>query len=146
MHMHTNTCMTLPNFDQDCVMHNLRCAAREVSRRYDKLLRPFGVTGGQFTTLAVLSHKPGLTVGELSQAQAMDRTTTSRNVRVMVQAGLVRSSADKDDARTRRLRLTAKGQRCFDDALPAWRQAQMESARRLGDVRWDDLRDSIRHL
>lgn len=61
----------------------------------------------------------------LAKALATDRTTLTRNLQPMLQAGFVVVS-DGPDARTRSVSVTLKGRKAFDRAMPLWRAAQRE--------------------
>lgn len=144
--MHICFCMSKHDFATDCVMHNLRSAAREVTRRYEEHLRRHDLTGGQFSTLAALSQHPGLTLGRLAGALAMDRTTLTRNLKPLIGRGLIADAPDKEDGRIRRLALTEAGKAALARALPDWTVAQEESRKRLGAGDWADLRRTLRQL
>jgi hypothetical protein len=49
-----------------------------------------------------------------------------------------------DDARVHSYRLTAAGRRLLDNAIPAWRNAQGEAQRLLGDAAVQALRQFAR--
>lgn len=127
-------------------MHNLRSAAREVTRRYEQALRPVGLTGGQFSILAALSQAEEPALGQLAEALAMDRTTLTRNLRPLEARGLVAMRMGRKDARLRVLGLTEAGRDLFEQAIPPWERAQAESLARLGPDAWPALRASIRSL
>lgn len=142
--------MTGIDFASDCIMHGLRSAARVVTRAYEARLRPLGLTGGQFSTLAAL-HQGGArgqewTMSRLARTLAMDRTTLTRNMRPLVLRGLVAEEAVPGDARLRRIVLTEAGTALFEKAVPLWQEAQAEAARRLGTFEWAGIRASLRAL
>jgi DNA-binding MarR family transcriptional regulator len=63
---------------------------------------------------------------------SMDRTTLTRNLKPLVQAGLVATRPDPADLRRTRLGLTAAGRETLRTAVPLWRDAQRALRERLG--------------
>jgi DNA-binding MarR family transcriptional regulator len=128
---------------EQCVMFNVRKAARGLSRRYEEALRPLGLKAGQFSILAALLDAGDAALGTVSQRLGMDRTTLNRNLRPLERRGLVASHPDPEDGRTRRIALTAEGRQVMDRAIPLWRQAQADSLARLGHDRWPDFKTDL---
>jgi DNA-binding MarR family transcriptional regulator len=83
-----------------------------------------------------------VTQGDLDSLLSLDSTTLSRSLQPLVDAGWVKSERG-DDRRQRHLRLTASGERKFQDALPAWRRAQNQLTRTIGRD-WDRLERDLR--
>jgi len=132
---------------QECVMFNLRKAARGISRRYEDALRPVGLKAGQFSILAaLLDAGDGLPIGRVAENLGMDRTTLNRNLRPLERRGVVESAPDPADRRSRKLRITDAGQRLMDAAIPLWRAAQAESFQRIDRARWPALRAELSSL
>ncbi|MGH9262553.1 MAG: MarR family winged helix-turn-helix transcriptional regulator [Acidimicrobiales bacterium] len=122
----------------DCACFNLRKAARAVTQLYDDVLRPTGLRVTQFSLLAVirLSGVTGITA--LATAAVMDRTTLTRNLRVLAKKGLIQIR-DGDDARVREVTLTAGGRAKLAAAQPYWEQAQSHMTSVLGRARMAGL-------
>jgi DNA-binding MarR family transcriptional regulator len=118
--------------DARCTCLLLRQATRRVSRLYDDRLRPAGLRTTQFSLLATLRHGEGVALGELAERMSMDRTTLTRNLKPLVQAGLVAPRPDPDDLRRTRLGLTDAGREALRAAVPLWRDAQRALRERLG--------------
>jgi len=111
-----------------CLVLNTRMAARAVTRRADRKLRPFGVTSAQFNILGALFQQPGRSVTEMASSLAMDRTTLSRNLDVLERKGLVKTvtPADGVHVNTRLSALTDQGIDLVEKILPEWRKSQAE--------------------
>src|SRR5437763_14730057 len=90
-----------------CMCLHVQRAARAVARRFDELLRPVGLTSGQFSLLMSLNRPEPPTIRSVAELLAMDRTTLTANLKPLERRGLVRVRTDKDDRRRRRLVLTA---------------------------------------
>lgn len=133
-------------FEQACVAQALRRAARKVTRRYEAALRPVGLTMGQFTTLAALARPEPVALTMLADQLGMDRTTLTRDLAPLERRGLVASRPSPDDRRVRVIELTDAGRSLLGAAAPLWRDAQAESARRLGDADWGAIRNDLDHL
>jgi DNA-binding MarR family transcriptional regulator len=132
---------------RECVMFNLRKAARGISRRYEEALRPVDLKPGQFSILAaLLDAGDGLPIGRVAEVLGMDRTTLNRNLRPLERRGVVESAPDPEDRRSRKLRITDAGRQLMDEAIPLWRQAQAESFRRIDEARWPALRAELSAL
>jgi len=129
--------------DPRCTCLLLRQAARVVTQLYDDHLRPAGLRTTQFSLLANLRHGPGLTMGELAARMTMDRTTLTRNLRPLTDAGWVASQPDPDDRRRTRLALTPAGRDVFRTAVPRWRDAQRALRERVGEPAVHALHASI---
>lgn len=108
-----------------CLILNTRMAARAVTRRADRKLRPFGVTAAQFTVLTALRDHPGQSVTEMAGSIAMDRTTLSRNLDLLERKGVV-STSHAEHGNGRLCILTKAGETLVEDMLPVWRESQRE--------------------
>ncbi len=109
-----------------CLCLHLQRAARAVARRFDAVLRPLGLTSGQFSLLMSLNRPEPASIGNVSTLLAMDRTTLTANLKPLERRGLVTVAADYSDKRTRRLTLTPAGRALLCAAVPAWRQTHTE--------------------
>jgi DNA-binding MarR family transcriptional regulator len=125
----------LPNLP--CLCASLRRASRAVTQLYEEALRPVGLTTSQFTILQALSLAGELNQGELGRALAMDSTTLTRTLAIMIRNGWIAKRRGKD-RREWRLSLAKAGRSRFEAALPHWESAQSELRMKLGD-RWDVL-------
>ena len=108
-----------------CLVFNTRMAARAVTRRYDGLLRPHGVTSAQFSLMGGIKRGEGQTVSELAERNGIDRTSLTRNIDRLERMGLIVSkSADKGNGRV--CDLTDKGEALVQTLIPLWQEAQAE--------------------
>jgi DNA-binding MarR family transcriptional regulator len=129
-----------------CLCLHLQRAARAVARRFDELMRPAGLTSGQFSLLMSLNRPEPPTIRAVAELLAMDRTTLTANLKPLERRGLVRIKIDQDDRRSRRLVLTAKGRAALIDALPAWQEGHAAIAPALAGRKTDRLRSDLRAL
>lgn len=125
-----------------CVCLHLQRAARAVARRFDEVLRPFGLTNGQFSLLMSLNRPSPPRIGDLVPLLAMDRTTLTAAFKPLERRGLVRVLVDPADRRGRRIEITDAGRDALTAALPVWRRTHDEvdalvASRNLGGLRAD---------
>jgi len=108
-----------------CLVFNTRMAARAVTRRYDGLLRPYGVTSAQFSLLGGIKRGEGQSVSDLAERNGIDRTSLTRNLDRLERMGLITSApAAKGNARV--CDLTADGEALVAKLVPLWVEAQTE--------------------
>jgi DNA-binding MarR family transcriptional regulator len=117
-----------------CAVMNFRQVARSVTARFDDQLRPVGLRATQLNLLMAIETSTAVTITDLAGILAMDRTTMTRNLKLLRQRKLV-------DGKT--IALTAKGRRAAAAALPLWEKAQAEILDSLGKKRWMALLDEL---
>ncbi len=118
-----------------CTSFNLRKAARVVTQFYDEALKGSGLKSTQFSLLTMAATAGGAPISRLADEMAMDRTTLTRNLKPLADAGLIRIEAG-DDKRVRKVMVTADGDYALSRAVPMWRRAQTRMIDRLGDEEW----------
>ena len=108
-----------------CLVFNTRMAARAVTRRYDAMLRPHGVTAAQFQLMGGISRGEGRTVTDLAERNGLDRSGLTRKLDRLERMGLIRShQAAKGNARV--CDLTEAGEAMVARLTPIWVEAQAE--------------------
>jgi DNA-binding MarR family transcriptional regulator len=126
----------------ECNCLGIRQATRVVTQLYDEALAPAGLRSTQFSLLTAIAWMQPVSMNDLAARMVMDRTTLTRNLRPLVEAGLVTVRAG-DDRRRREVALTRAGTRTLVEATGHWRSAQAEMRRALGDRRLASLRDHL---
>ena len=121
-----------------CTCFSVRRLSRMVTQIYDQRLGALGLKVTQYSLLAHVRSLPGVTMGELAARMGMDRSTLTRNLRPLSQAGWI-ATARGADARAVTVELTDAGRALLTRARPAWRAAQSELAERLGSTRTQAL-------
>lgn len=129
-----------------CLCFATQRAARALARRFDEVLRPVGLTSGQFSLLMSLNQPEPPTVGAVAAVLGMDRTTLTANLKPLEREGLVESVVDPADRRSRLLVLTAKGRKKLKAALPIWTRTHAEIDERLVRADAPSLRAGLRVL
>ncbi len=118
-----------------CACFNVRKAARAITQLYDDVLRRSGLRVTQFSILAVTRRLEPVTVTRLAEETVTDRTTLTRNLKVLSQQKLVRI-APGEDRREREVTLTDRGRAALAQAYPMWKDVQAQVAQRLGRERF----------
>lgn len=117
----------------DCVAVRVRILNRVISGIYDDALRPLGLGAGQLNVLIVVGRLENPRVSEIAEVLRMDQSTVSRNIKPLLRDGLLSSSSDEADARAQRISLTRRGVAKIDQAYPAWKAAQTNARKLVGD-------------
>ncbi len=129
-----------------CVSNNLHKTARAVSRVYAEEMRPAGLARSQFAILEHLAHGGPLALTELARRLYMERTTLTRNLRPLEQAGLVAREPSEADARVKFVAITEAGQGKLREARRYWRKAQKRMLAMFGESEWEALEATLRSL
>jgi DNA-binding MarR family transcriptional regulator len=116
----------------ECVAVRLRSLNRALTSLYDDALRPLGVRVGQLNILVAVACMGQARPLDLCRILCMDKSTLSRDVKVMQRHGWLKEGTD-EDARTRPLRITPTGSDLLEKCLPAWRTAQANATALLGE-------------
>lgn len=127
-----------------CLCLRAQRAARALARRFDGVLRPAGLTNGQFSLLMALNRPAPPAMAAVAALLAMDRTTLTAALKPLQRRGLVAVAADPADRRSRRLALTAAGGAALAAALPLWQAAHGTLEAGLADP--DGLRAALAAL
>ena len=123
-----------------CNCLNLRWVTSSTVALYDKYLRPIGITVQQYTILRHISDLSPITVTDLAVALQFERSTISRNIKILTDRQLVTYTNPK--GRGKQLELTKMGRDILSDANIEWNKAQKEFADKLGPERmeqWNEL-------
>lgn len=126
-----------------CVCFNIRKAARAISQLYDDVLRPSGLRVTQFSILAVTRRLGPVTVTRLAEETVTDRTTLTRNLKILAQQKLIRINPGHD-RREREVTLTDRGGAALAQAYPFWKKIQAQVTQRLGPDRYRRLLSDLR--
>ena len=118
---------------RDCIATRLRMANRVITKVYDDALRPLSLKVTQLSMLVVAEDRGHIRQSEVGSELQLDDSTLSRNLERMRANGWL-EEVSADDARVHSYRLTEAGKALLDKALPAWRKAQTEAKRLLGDA------------
>jgi DNA-binding MarR family transcriptional regulator len=125
-----------------CACLSFRQASRMVTQLFDDALVSVGLLSTQLPVLILLSLYSPLTITRLAQLLVMDRTTLTKNLKVLQAKAYIKVMSDKDKRKTL-LTLTAKGESMLVKAYPLWQQAQKRIVEGLGSEQWEVVRQQL---
>lgn len=134
-----------PNIDGVCNFTALRRASRYITAVYDQALAPADLRVTQFSILYQLSKGGPLSIGDLAELMAMDRTTLATNLKPLERQGLIAIEAGKD-RRSKVSRLTKAGVAKYKHAYPLWAEVQARFESNYGKERAANLRTDLRSV
>ena len=109
-----------------------------MTKYYDDTLAPSGLKATQLTMLGAISILGTARMSELAKLVALDKTTLTRNLKLLQAEGLIAITAGAD-RRVRVVALTRIGTDALERALPLWREAQQRMVEHFGEARWRQL-------
>ncbi|MBL8376599.1 MAG: winged helix-turn-helix transcriptional regulator [Burkholderiales bacterium] len=133
----------------ECTCFKLRSLSRQVTRFYDRILAPAGLKVTQYSVLgrtrACMAAGRAPTVSELAEALNTDRTTLTRNLGPLIDAGWLKVG-DGPDARSKAVSLTPAGEAALRHARGMWREAERRLRETAADSDIDQLHTLIDRL
>ena len=117
-----------------CLIARARLISRVVTNIFDEELRALGLVSSQHTLLGSIMRLGMATRAEIGRANHIDRSTLTRNLKVMMDAGWIEEVADQAHGRQRPLRLSKAGEDLLFASIPAWRAGQHRAAKALGEA------------
>lgn len=128
-----------------CAGFNLRRASRAVTQHFDHALAPVGLRTTQFTLLAALALAGPVSTNQLAAGLVVDRTTLTRNLRLLRDAGLVEAQPGRS-GREVLFTLSDEGRDTLARAIPIWREAQSSIVTAFGETRWPTMVAELERL
>jgi DNA-binding MarR family transcriptional regulator len=121
-----------PHPVRGCTCFKLRRLTRRVTAVYNRALAPTGMRVTQYSVLSNLRRAGPLPLSVLADSLDMDRTTLSRNLKHLADAGWLAVVGSPHDARVRLIELTRAGAARLDVARAHWKRAQEEVNQTIG--------------
>ncbi len=131
--------------DIACACATVRRLSRLLTQLYDDHLRPSGVEAPQMVLLGTLAALPGISQAALGTRLALDKTTLSRNLRLMEANGWIEPAPVKD-RRQKGFRLTSLGQDRLAAAKPLWAAAQARFQSSMNQKEWQEMFTVLRRV
>ncbi len=100
----------------ECIGSRLRKISRIVDSHFRKYLLDFDITENQLTILFAISKMGPVEQGKLGKYLSLEKSTASRNIKLLEKRGLV---ARSDDYRPT-VELTEKGNLTVEQLTPIW--------------------------
>jgi len=118
----------------ECACAAIRHTSRLVTQIYEEELREY-LAVPQFALLSVLQALPGCNQATLANRLDFDKTTLSRNLKLLEKNGWIEYTAS-DDRRERCYRLTSAGAKLLTTVKPAWKRAQSRLRAAMTGSQW----------
>lgn len=109
-----------------CTCSTLRQLTRKITNLYDGYLAPHEVSVGQYSLLVNIGRAGVIGFIPLAELMGMDRSTLSRTLKPLMQAGWI-ETGEHDTAQDKRsfaVQLTAQGKKKCAQCRPDWTRAQ----------------------
>ncbi len=119
---------------QGCTNLKLRQLMRRVAQHYDAEVGKTGLRGTQYSLLSYVTKLGPIRPVDLARAMKVEPSTLTRNLRPLIEAGLLQQDAGPD-ARSRLVTVTEAGREKRQEAQRRWRVAQEALNARLGPAR-----------
>ena len=118
----------------DCLCTSIRKSARNISQKYNEHLKQSGekINANQVSILVTLSQIENKTISELSNQLKMERTTLTRNLKILDKSGWIKTNYGSD-GRMKFSKLSKNGKQVLDKILPHWKKAQSQTKKLLGE-------------
>lgn len=116
---------------QGCTNLKLRQLGRMVTRHYDRHLAAAGLKITQYSLLSHVVKLGPIRPSDLARRMQMDASTLTRNLKPMAAQGWL-TIGQGEDARSRLISATPKGQEMRAKGQIAWKDAQISLNERLG--------------
>lgn len=129
-----------------CICLHAQRAARALARRFDKALKPFGITNGQFSLLMSLNRPEPPPLSSVADLLAMDRTTLTAALKPLERDGFLKVVPSEKDRRARLLLLTEAGLDVLARALPVWKSEHEALDKEMPQGDMDRLRQDLRRI
>jgi DNA-binding MarR family transcriptional regulator len=98
------------------VLRRFRSVFNAVKTHFQQVEKRAGIGGAQLWALSVIQDREDIGVGDLARAMDIHQTTASNLIKTLAAAGLVVSTREGADRRTKQLRITPPGKRVLNKA------------------------------
>ncbi|WP_213979753.1 MarR family winged helix-turn-helix transcriptional regulator [Sphingomonas sp. dw_22] len=117
-----------------CMLMRTRLISRVLTNIYDEELRPFGINSAQFALLVVISKLAPATAAEIGRFHHQDKSTLTRNLKLMFAEGWIEEDAALASGRSRPIVLTQAGDHLLHAVSPAWKAGQARASALIGEA------------
>lgn len=135
----------LEKIASECIAARLRMLNRVVTNVYDDALRFLDLKVSQMNILVAAAKMGTARPGEVCAHLHLDVSTLSRNVERMKARGWLEIVPD-EDGRSQPFRLTQEGRKLLEKAIPAWKDAQQQVKKVLGDGFIEHLNQAMKRV
>lgn len=127
---------------QDCIGTKLRRLSRQVDAEYRSCLKKYDITENQLSIIFTLSKTGKIEQGKLGNQLALERSSMSRNIRLLEKKELIIRSLDYRPT----IRLTQKGAAEVKKILPEWDNIMENLMEKIGEKGMHALKELEKNL
>jgi DNA-binding MarR family transcriptional regulator len=109
-------------------------------------IRGLGLLPVQFDVIATLANQPPMSFKQLGEKTLISKSSLTGVVGRMVQKGLIATQENPNDARSHLLKLTAKGQKIFEQVFPAHIKHLELAFQNLSKKQITEIEESLKNL
>ena len=114
---------------EHCIGNRLRCLSRIVDKDFRSSLKAFNITENQLSILFALTKLGQVDQGKIGEALVLERSTVSRNIKVLERRDLITKSSDYRPT----IELTQKGHNLVRTLIPIWESLMDSFMDKLGN-------------
>lgn len=129
-----------------CLCLYAQRAARALARRFDRVLKPFKLTNGQFSLMMSLNRPEPAAFGSVANLLGLDRTTLTAALKPLERRGWITVTKGREDRREKYLALTPAGEAALLPAVTVWRETHDAIEREISQGDADRLRHALARL
>jgi DNA-binding MarR family transcriptional regulator len=129
-----------------CNCTAVRKASRRLSLLYDAAVASSGLKTTQLALLMQIANLEPVAIGPLAKALVMDSAGLAHTLKPLERDGLISIKPDRTDARSRLVRLTARGRQRAAAGQSGWWAAQQAFEAIVGRERAAALRETLQFL
>jgi DNA-binding MarR family transcriptional regulator len=137
----------LEKIPNECVFFNFKKAYLKVSKIFDTAFSDSDITANQFTMLnsLFLLQKP-VSINKLSKILSIDRTTLTRNLKILFKNNLAQIQSPDEDLRKKLVSITETGKKMLEKELDTWKESQKAVENQLGDKELTNLLKTLNSI
>jgi len=121
---------------EQCIGNRLRCLSRIVDKDFRSSLKVFDITESQLSILFALTKLGKVEQGKIGEALVLERSTVSRNVKILERRGIIIKSSDYRPE----IELTQKGHDLVQTIMPIWESLMDKFIDKLGNEGMENIK------
>ena len=128
------------------IVKQLAIAYQEFEGYSSPHIRGLGLFPVQFDVIATLANQPPMTSKQLGEKTLISKSSLTGVVERMVHKGFITTLENPDDARSHLLKLTAKGQKIFEQVFPEHLKHLGKAFEKLSKKQMKEIEESLKTL
>ncbi len=102
---------------ESSLLRELDTLVREIHTIYEAKFKKYKLQKGQFVYLTRICENPGISLVELTKQLKIDKTTTTKAIQKLSNAGYVTKEQDEEDKRVWHLNATSKAHKIYAEII-----------------------------